>query len=75
MTLKTFPKNEPIAVKETRRTYKFHGGDSITLLNVVEVIVHPSGTHRLKTSDGHLHIVRSDWFYIEIDAPTGEWAI
>ena len=75
MTLKTVTKNEPIVVNEKRRTYKFHGGDSITLLNVVEIIIHPSGTHRLKTADGHLHIVRSNWYYIEIDSPVQEWAI
>lgn len=75
MSLKPVPKNEPLVVNEKRRIYKFHGGEELTFLNVVEVIVHPSGTHRLKTADGMLHIVRSDWFYIGIDTPTQEWAI
>lgn len=53
---------------ERARTYTFPGGDKLTLKEVTEFAARPSGTHRLKTADGRLHIVRSTWLHIEIDA-------
>lgn len=61
-------------LNELSRTYKFAAG-SITLLNVLELTTRPSGTHRLKTADGHLHVVRSDWLSIEIDVESKEWTV
>lgn len=62
--------DNPNAVKlnEKSRIYVFPGGDTITLTNVVELIVRPSNSHRLKTGDGKLHIIPSGWIHIEIDA-------
>jgi len=53
---------------ETSRTYTFPGGDTITLEGVTHFLARESGTHRLKTADGKLHIVRANWIHIEIDA-------
>lgn len=53
---------------EKTRTYHFPGGDKIRLENVSEVVVRPSGNHRLKTEDGKLHIVTPGWIHIEIEA-------
>ena len=42
--------------------------------NVVELIVGPSGDHRLKTADGWLYIVAPGWISIRIkDRSKTEW--
>lgn len=53
---------------ERSRTYRFPGGETVKLVNVVAIAVRPSGTHRLKTHDGRLHIVPAGWLHIEIEA-------
>lgn len=53
---------------EATRTYHFPGGEKVKLTNVVAFLARPSGTHRLKTSDGKLHIVQAGWLHIEIEA-------
>ena len=59
---------------ETSRTYYFPYTKRdrqkvvvpLTIENVVELYVRPSGTHRLKTADGRLHIVPIGWLSIDI---------
>lgn len=51
---------------EFSRTYLFPDGQTVTLLNVTHFLARESGTHRLKTGDGKLHIVPVGWRHIEI---------
>lgn len=53
---------------ERSRTYLFPNGEKFTLENVTHLAVSAGGTHRLKTQDGHLHIVPTGFLHIEIDA-------
>lgn len=61
-------------LNETSRTYRFGGAD-ITFNNVVELTIKPSGSHRLKTADGQLHIVRGTWLAISIVDETADWTV
>lgn len=58
--------------QEKSRVYTFPGGE-VRLENVVEFCARASGTHRLKTADGKLHIVPTGWIHIEID--TTAWTV
>lgn len=58
---------------ERKRTYHFPGGEKVTLEDVTHLLVRPSGTHRLMTSDGRKWIVPVGWLAIEIDAD--EWTL
>jgi hypothetical protein len=53
---------------ERSRTYTFPAGEKVTLTDVKAVGVRPSGTHRLATVDGKLHIIPAGWIHVEIDA-------
>lgn len=59
---------QQITPAERSRTYTFPGGDKVTLAAVKAVGVRPSGTHRVATEDGKLHIVPVGWIHVEIDA-------
>ncbi len=52
---------------EASRTYTFPSG-VVTLKGVTHFLARESGTHRLRTSDGKLHIVPVGWMHIEIEA-------
>lgn len=52
---------------ENSRTYSFKGGEKLTLTNVTHFLARESGTHRLRTGDGKLHIVPPTWYHIEIE--------
>lgn len=52
---------------ERRRTYSFPGGEKVTLENVTHFLCRSTGTHRLRTADGLLHIVPVGWLHIELD--------
>jgi hypothetical protein len=58
---------------ERKRTYRFPGGGQITLKAVTHLFVSDSGTHRVRTADGRLHIVASGWLHIEVDA--ADWTV
>jgi hypothetical protein len=58
---------------EASRIYTFPGGDRVTLTHVTHLLVRPSGSHRLKTADGRLHIVPAGWIHIELD--TSAWTL
>lgn len=51
---------------EKERIYHFPNGDRV-LKNVCELIIRPSGQHRLKTTDGKHHIIPQGWLEIELD--------
>lgn len=53
---------------EFSRTYRWADGFTLTLLNVTHFQARDSGTHRLKTGDGKLHIVPTGWRHIEVEA-------
>ena len=53
---------------ESKRTYYFPGGETVVLTNVTHFLARESGTHRMKTGDGKLHIVAAGWLRIEIEA-------
>ena len=51
---------------EKVRTYIFPKGEKVEVKNVTEFGARPSGSHRLKTSDGKLYIVNPGWLAIEL---------
>ena len=51
---------------ETKRTYTFPS-KMVVLEDVIELTIRDSGTHRLKTKDGHLHIIPAGWVHIELE--------
>lgn len=53
---------------EKSRTYTFPNNEKIALLNVTHFLARESGTHRLQTADGKLHIVPVGWLHVEIEA-------
>jgi hypothetical protein len=53
---------------EKNRIYTFPSGEKIALKDVTYFLARDSGTHRLKTADGKLHIVPTGWLHIEIEA-------
>jgi heterodisulfide reductase subunit B len=59
-------------LNELFRTYYFPGGDKVTLSHVIELIVEPTGVHKLKTRlpDGRIkqHIISAGWIHITIEA-------
>lgn len=67
--------SDPVALAPQKRTYRFPGFDYVVIENVCELIVRESGTHRLKTTDGKLHIVAANWLHIEIENESGEWTV
>lgn len=62
---------EMTEVNEPTRSYRFAGGDVVSFDNVTHVKVSPSGTHRLRTSDGKFHIVPPTWLSVSLDLPSG----
>lgn len=59
-------------VKEKSRTYVFPSA-AVTFKNVVQLTVRSSGTCRLTTADGQLHIVRDPWLTISIEDDRHDW--
>lgn len=51
---------------ERSRAYHFPGGEIVVLEHVTHFVARPSGTHRLKTADGRLHIIPTGWLHIEL---------
>ena len=61
-------------LNETERIYHFAGGNEVILEEVRELIVRPSGTHRIITKDKRLHIIPSGWIHIDIQSPKS-WVV
>jgi oxalate decarboxylase/phosphoglucose isomerase-like protein (cupin superfamily) len=66
-------KNKEIKLSEKERVYIFPNNQKVVLKGVTELIVRESGTHRLKTSDGNIHIVPTGWIHIQINET--EWTV
>lgn len=58
---------------ERTRKYGYADGTFVQFKDVTHVLARPSGTHRLKTADGMLHIVNPGWRFITIDAD--DWTL
>jgi hypothetical protein len=59
---------QPLNPPEKSRTYTFPGGDVLSFQDVTHFLARlTSGTHRLKTADGKMHIVASGWLSITMD--------
>jgi hypothetical protein len=63
---------EIVALNEDSRTYLFANRD-IELTDVRELIVRDSGTHRVRTADGRLHVIAPGWLAITIVDSSQEW--
>lgn len=61
-------------LNETERIYYFMGNNKVVLKNVRELIVRPSGTHRVITKDKRLHIIPHGWIHIDIESPKS-WVV
>ena len=55
---------------EKKRVYYFPNDEYVVLKEVIELVVRPSGTHRLKTTDGKSHIIPTGWIHIERNLAT-----
>lgn len=58
---------------EQWRVYEFPNGQCVKLDKVTHLGVRLSGTHRLRTADGLLHIVPPGWLHITIGAD--DWTL
>lgn len=66
---------EPIKLNEAKRTYVYPVGDFIEVVGVRELVVRPSGTHRLKVESGELIIMAPGWQAIVIEDESEEWTV
>ncbi len=67
--METFPQtaiDTQLTTPVHTRTYRYPGGHTAHVKDVVEFMLRPSGDHRLKCADGSHHIVRSGWHHLEI---------
>ena len=62
-----------VKLNEKERIYYFPNGEKVILKDVKELVFRESGTHRLKTGDGKLHIIPTGWLHIETDDK--EWTV
>jgi len=69
------PVGEPIALTERERVYDYGDGRTVTLRNVTELVVRKSGTHRITTADGKLHVIDKGWVAIHIDDSGKPWTV
>lgn len=69
----TKPVMTQLVPPERGRTYHFPDGSTVKLTDVTHFKCSDSGTHRLRTGDGHLHVVPTGWNHIEIDAD--DWTL
>ncbi len=64
-----------IELHENRREYIFKDRE-IVIEDVRELIIRPSGTHRVKTEDGALYIINPEWYAIMIiDESKKDWTV
>jgi len=61
-------------LKERQRRYIFADRE-IVLDEVIELTVRPSGSHRVKTSDGRLHVIATNWLAITITDESHDWTV
>lgn len=68
------PEGTVTKLNETSRTYRY-ADTEIRLEKVIELVVRESGSHRVKTADGQLHIIASGWLAISIEDETHDWTV
>lgn len=64
-------------VDELSRTYSYPDGSKVDIRGVFEVIVRPSGAHRLRSrgiAGTVLHIVQPGWNTIAITTKFNDWS-
>ena len=59
---------------EIERKYHFPGNWYVIIKDPIELIVRDSGTHRIISKDGHLHIIPMGWIHIEIIS-SSSWVV
>lgn len=72
MSTKPIEPDVPIVLNEKKRVYVFPEVN-VTLKDTTELVVRPSGTHRVKTADGGLHIIATGWYAVHITDAKKEW--
>ena len=65
----------PIILDEASRVYTFPNGQKVRIEHPRELIVRPSGTHRIKDDIGNLHVINAGWLAIEIDNKGSDWNV
>jgi hypothetical protein len=63
-SMESFTELNPV---ERSRTYHFDDGITFRVDGVKRLLVRPSGTHRLETTDGRKFVVPVGWLAIELD--------
>jgi hypothetical protein len=58
---------------EKERIYHFPNNEKVVLKGVTELVVRPSGTHRIRTADGKAHIIPIGWLHVELDIE--DWTV
>lgn len=69
-----FTPADAISLTERTRVYDF-GDKQIQLDDVRELIARNSGTHRVRTADGKLHVIAPGWLAIHIDNGGKDWTV
>ena len=62
------------ALNERSRTYHWPNA-KLKIKNVIELIVRPSGTHRIRTKSGKLFVIADSWLAIEIVDKKKNWTV
>lgn len=57
---------------EAVRTYVFHGGDEVSILNPLQLNVSRSGGHRILDAQEVSHYVPSGWIHLKWTAKPGQ---
>ena len=66
--------SKPVELTEKSRIYDF-GAHQVVLEDITELVVRSSGTHRVKTTDGRLHVIAPGWLAIHIDDGGKGWTV
>lgn len=65
---------ERTVLDEALRVYHFPNGE-VRIANPRELIVRPSGTHRITDDTGLLHVINTGWLSISIDNKGASWDV
>lgn len=69
------PDGDLTYLDEALRVYQYPGGDEVRVPCPRELIVRPSGTHRIKDDTGLLYVVNPGWLSIRIDNKGRGWDV
>ena len=65
----------PVVFEYPQKRIYTYPKKKIKIRKITELVVRDSGTHRLKTKNGHLHILPSGWLHIEICTAKKDWTV